>query len=100
MRVAIPHSLDPAEVRNRLKSRSHEIKDHLPGGAATVETSWPSEDRMQMDIRTMGQSLVANLVVAENEVVIEMALPGMLSFLEPMISGAIRQQGQKLLGKA
>ena len=99
MRVAIPHSLDPVEVRNRLKSRSHEIKDHLPGGAGEVTTSWPSEDHMVMNIRAMGQSLVGNIIVGEREVVIEMDLPGMLSFLEPMISGAIRQQGQKLLGK-
>lgn len=100
MRVAIPHDLDPAAVRERLKSRSHEIAGHVPGGMAQVETSWPSEDRMQMDIRAMGQTLVGNVIIAPGEVVIEMDLPGMLSFMEPMIASTIRTQGQKVLAKS
>ena len=45
MRVAIPHNLDNDTVRERLKSRSHEIANHIPGNA-TVRTMWPSENRM------------------------------------------------------
>lgn len=100
MRVAIPHELDPAVVRERLKGRSHEIAGHVPGGMAQVETSWPSEDRMQMDISAMGQRLVGNITIAPTEVVIEMELPGMLAFMEPMISSTIRTQGQKVLAKS
>lgn len=99
MRVAIPHDLDPAVVRERLKGRSHEIAGHVPGGMAQVETSWPSEDRMQMDISAMGQRLVGNISILPSEVVIEMDLPGMLAFMEPMISSTIRTQAQKVLTK-
>ncbi|MFN4113169.1 MAG: polyhydroxyalkanoic acid system family protein [Sphingomonadaceae bacterium] len=99
MRVAIPHDLDRAVVRERLKSRSHEIVDHVPGGMAEVETSWPSEDHMAMTIKAMGQELTGGIAIGDTELVIELALPGMVSFMEPMIAGAIRTQGEKLIAK-
>ena len=43
MRVALPHDLDKATVRERLRSRSHEIADHIPGGMAEVTTRWVGE---------------------------------------------------------
>ena len=55
MRVAIPHNLDRETVRQRLRSRSHEIADHIPGGMAEVSTSWRSEDVKGMTVRTFGQ---------------------------------------------
>jgi hypothetical protein len=36
MRVAIPHSLDKAEVRRRLSTRTGELAGHIPGGFAEV----------------------------------------------------------------
>lgn len=97
MRVAIPFDISQDVARERLKSRSHEIADHIPGGMAQVSTDWPSDDRMNITISTMGQSLRGIVNVEESQLVFEIALPMALSFLEPMISGAIRQQGQKLL---
>jgi len=97
MRVAIPYNIPQDQVRERLKSRSHEIADHIPGGMAQVTTDWPSEDRMNLTISTMGQNLRGIVDIEESQLVFEIALPPALSFLEPMISGAIRQQGQKLL---
>lgn len=97
MRVAIPFDISQEVARERLKSRSHEIADHIPGGMAQVSTDWPSDDRMNITISTMGQSLRGIVNVEESQLVFEIALPMALSFLEPMISGAIRQQGQKLL---
>ena len=45
----------------------------------------------------MGQNLRGIVNVEESQLVFEIALPPALSFLEPIISGAIKQQGQKLL---
>lgn len=97
MRVAIPHDLEREVVRGRLKSKGHEIGDHIPGGMAEVQTSWPTEDQMALDISAMGQTLRGTIDIEESQLVINMDLPGALSFLEPMISGAIQKQGQKLL---
>lgn len=96
MRVAIPHKLDQDEVRRRLKSKSHEIGSAIPGGGA-VTTAWPTEDRMTMDISAMGQSLRANVDLEPGQLVLQVDLPPALSFFEPVVAGAIKQQGQKLL---
>ena len=97
MQVAIPHQLSREEVRRRLKGSSHKIGDAVPGGMAEIATSWPSEDRMQMSIMAMGQNLAGHIDITDNEVLLVMNLPPALSFLEPMIAGTIRQQGERML---
>jgi hypothetical protein len=97
MEVAIPHQLGRDEVRNRLRSRSHTIADGIPGGMAQVSTAWPSEDRMTLDIAAMGQALTGYIDVQDAQVVLHVDLPPALGFLEPIVEGAIRQQGHKLL---
>jgi len=96
MRVAIPHQLDNDTVRERLKSKSHQIGDHIPGGGA-VRTMWPTEDRMTMDVSAMGQTIHAHVDLEPGQLVFEVPLPAALSFVEPMIAGAIQSQGKKLL---
>lgn len=97
MRVAIPHNLDRETVRQRLRSRSHEIADHIPGGMAEVQTAWRSDDVMAMTVRTFGQELSGDVEIEEGQLVFNMTLPPALGFLEPIVEGAIKQQGQKLI---
>jgi hypothetical protein len=97
MRVAIPHQLGKDEVRRRLKSHSHEIAEHIPGGMADVTTTWPSDGRMTMQIAAMGQHLTGAIDIEAEQIIFAFDLPPALSFIEPMIEGAIRKQGQKLL---
>lgn len=97
MEVAIPHSLGRDEVRRRLRENSHTMADSIPGGMAEVTTSWPSEDRMDMAIAAMGQALVGHIDIADSQVVLNIDLPPALGFLQPIVEGAIRQQGQQLL---
>ena len=97
MRVEIPHNLDKATARERLRANSHRIAEQFPGGMAQVETSWPSEDTMAMTVRAMGQELNGNVEIEDNQVVFNMILPPALSFVEPLVQGAIKQTGQQLL---
>ena len=97
MQVAIPHSLGRETARERLRSRSHTLADAMPGGAAEVRTDWPTPDRMHMTITAMGQVVDGTVDVEDNQLLFSVTLPPMLSFLEPMIAGAIRQQGPRLL---
>lgn len=99
MRIALPHELGREEVRRRLKERSHEIADYIPGGLANVETSWQSEDVMQLDVNAMGQNITGDIEVEDDQVVFTIELPAMLSFVKPMIESAIRSNGTKLLEK-
>ena len=97
MRVAIPHDLPRTEVTRRLRDRSHEIADHIPGGMAKVTTGWPSDDQMSINVNAMGNDLAGMVNIEDHQIVFDIALPMALSFVEPIIAGAIRQQGQKML---
>ena len=97
MQVAIPHQLGREEVRRRLKGSSHEIAGAIPGGMADVATDWPSDDRMNMAIQAMGQSMNGYIDIGDDQVVFYMDLPPALSFIEPIVEGAIRKGGQKML---
>ncbi|WP_311735604.1 polyhydroxyalkanoic acid system family protein [Croceicoccus naphthovorans] len=93
----MPHSLSKEEVRRRLDEKQDSITGFVPGGMADVETSWASEDRMVMTIRAMGQEMNGNVDIEDGAVVFTVDLPMALSFVEPMIQGAIEQSGRKLL---
>ncbi len=97
MEVAIPHALGREEARRRLQANSHTMADALPGGMAQVNWRWPTEDRMEMAINAMGQTLAGHIDVGDTQVVLSIDLPPALGFIEPIVEGAIRQQGQKLL---
>jgi hypothetical protein len=97
MQVPIPHQLGREEARRRLRENSHKMADGFPGDMAQVETSWPSENRMAMAIHAMGQAVVGHIDVEERQVVLTVDLPPALGFIEPIIAGAIKQSGQKML---
>jgi hypothetical protein len=97
MRFALPHSLGKDEARRRIKSRSHELAGFMPGGVAEVSERWSNEDRLELAIAAMGQTVAASIEVAEAEIAFEVALPPALSFFEPMVRSAIEAKGRKLL---
>lgn len=97
MRVAVPHSLPKSEVHRRLDSRKDEIVNFVPGGMADVETAWAGEERLLMVVRAMGQELKGHIDIEDTQVIFDIDLPPALSFVEPMISGAIQEKGRKLL---
>lgn len=100
MRVALPHSLGREELRRRMKEHGHEIGDQFPAGMATVETDWPHEDRMNLHITAMGQQIEGGIDVGDDEVVIELDLPGILGMMRGTIEGAVRKYGTKMLEKS
>lgn len=95
--IDIPHQLDRATVRERMKGRVDRIPDFMPGGVANVESHWPSEDRLALKVQAMGQSIDASVDIHDDRLHIEMDLPGMLAFVAPMIEGAIRANADKML---
>ena len=97
MEVAIPHNLGREETRRRLRANSHKMGDGFPAGMAKVETSWPSDDRMALAIQAMGQAVVGHIDIEDTQVVLNVDLPPSLAFIEPLVAGAIKQSGQKML---
>lgn len=96
MRIAVPHSLGKDEARRRVRERSGEIANFIPG-FASVATAWAGEDTMNLTVGAMGQELTGTIEVGEREVAFTVELPAALSFVEPMIRGQIEAKGRKLL---
>lgn len=96
MRIAIPHSIGKDEARRRIRERSGEIANFVPG-FASVSTAWQGEDRMNLTVGAMGQEMTGAIEVGESEVAFMVELPAALSFVEPMIRGQIEAKGRKLL---
>jgi hypothetical protein len=99
MRVHLPHEIGKEEVRKRMRERSHEIAGYFPAGMATIETTWPDEDQMDLVVNAVGQSIKGAVEVYEDEVVIELNLPPMLSFLRGTLEKSVRTEASKLLEK-
>ncbi len=97
MRVAVPHNLPREEVQRRMRSSTHEIADHIPGGMAKVRTDWASDDVMNIIVSAMGQDLRGTVTIEDRELVIDIAMPLALGFIEPVIAGAIRKQSTRML---
>ena len=97
MRVPIPHSLPKGEVRRRMRDGAPQIGSFMPGGMAQVDTAWPDEDTMTLGVSAMGQRVDGRVLIEDRQVIFEVNLPPALSFIEPLVAGAIRDKGQKLL---
>ena len=94
--VPVAHNLPKEEVRRRMRERLGSLDSFLPGNS-TVQSHWPSEDRMTLQINAMGQNLEGVLDIQERAVLVTVQLPGMLGMMAGMIEGAIRDKGSKLL---
>lgn len=96
MRIAIPHSIGKDEARRRVRERSGEIANFIPG-FASVATNWLDDDRMNLTVGAMEQELSGAIEVGEREVAFTVDLPAALSFVEPMIRSQIEAKARKLL---
>ena len=97
MMIDIPHSLGAEEAKRRLKSRIGELSSHIPGGAADVRSSWPTDDRMTLSVDAMGQSVSTVLDIEEKVIRLQLQLPAMLGFMSGAIEKAIRKGGAAVL---
>jgi len=94
--VDLPHNLGVEEAKRRLSGGIGRLKDHIPGGAAEVRSSWTG-DRMDLGVRAMGQEVDAELDVRETVVRVEVRLPPMLGFFASKIEGLLKAKGGQLL---
>ncbi|KAB7646551.1 polyhydroxyalkanoic acid system family protein [Polymorphobacter fuscus] len=95
--VDIPHNLGRDVARERLRANVGNLGSHIPGGVAALDTSWPSADRMVIELVAMGQRLTATLDIGDTVVRCSFLLPGMLAFMADAISAGVRRQGSQLL---
>ena len=94
--VDLPHKLGKEEARRRIAGNIHKLKDHLPGGAAEVGSSW-SGDQLTLDVSAMGQTLQTQIDVEETVVHCRVVLPGMLGMFAGPIEAMLRKKGGSIL---
>lgn len=94
--VDLPHKLGRDEARRRIADNIHKLKDHIPGGASHVESSW-SGDRLTLNVQAMGQAAEALIDVEETKVHCRIQLPGMLSLFAGPIEQMLKLKGSDLL---
>ena len=96
IQVDLPHKLGKEEARRRIAGNVHKLKDHIPGGAAQVESSW-SGDELKLDVSAMGQTVQALIGVDDNVVHCRVLLPGMLGMFARPIEAMLQKKGNVLL---
>ncbi|MDY7097255.1 MAG: polyhydroxyalkanoic acid system family protein [Pseudomonadota bacterium] len=97
MRVRLPHELDRAEVRRRLEERKGEITEYFPEGMATLKSDWRDDDHMDFSVAIAGQKIGGAVDIADDYVVISVALPLLLTFLEGKVERSVKKEGTRLL---
>ena len=95
--VELPHKLGRDEAHRRIANNVHKLRDHLPGGAASlVQSNWTG-DTLNLDITAMGQTVAAQIDVEETKVRCKVMLPGMLAFFAAPIEATLKAKGGVLL---
>ena len=95
--VDIPHQLGREAAKQRLRAEVGSLAGYIPGGVADVQSSWPTADRMIIEIMALGQRVTATLDVEERNVRATFVLPALLSFMAGAIEAAVRRKGGQLL---
>ena len=96
IQVDLPHKLGKEEARRRIAGNVHKLKDHIPGGAAEVESSW-SGDQLKLDVTAMGQRVATLIGVDDNVVHVRVLLPGILGMFARPIEAMLEKKGDLLL---
>ena len=95
--IDLNHDLNPAEIRRRMNAGVAKLPSHIPGGMAKVASSWPSPDRMAVDVTALGQEIATTLDVQAHIVRVTVHLPGLLALAAGPVEAAVRRSAEKLL---
>jgi hypothetical protein len=94
--VELPHKLGRDEARRRIANNVHKLHNHIPGGAAEVQSNWAG-DQLNLDISALGQKVEAQIDVEEAKVRCRVILPGILALFAAPIEAALNAKGRDLL---
>ena len=95
--VSIPHRLGREEATRRIKSGLTRAASSIP--VLKVDEERWEDNRMVFRVRALGQAASGHLDVADDHVRLEVMLPWLLQRFAEAAQIAIRNRGQRLLGK-
>jgi hypothetical protein len=97
--VSIPHDLNQAEVKKRLKEALAEARAKHGELLKDAHDTWPSEHQMDFTGRALGQSLSGSIQIDPTQVHLTIHLPMLLAAFASKIESQIKDTGQRLLKK-
>jgi len=92
--VRIPHSLSPAEVKQRLDRALVHARDEYAEKVGQIEATWEGDDKLAVDLAVMGMQIAGDVLIQPGEVVVSVQVPGMAG----LFAGRIREGVQERLG--
>jgi hypothetical protein len=96
--VSIPHRLGKEEAARRLKAGFEKMVTTI-GAMVTVGRQDWVDDHLDFSLTAMGQTASGTMDVTDDQVKLEILLPGMLGMLANKVKDMITQRGQILLEK-
>jgi Putative polyhydroxyalkanoic acid system protein (PHA_gran_rgn) len=94
--VSIPHRLGRDEAVHRLKSGLGSVRANF-GHLFSVEEEIWSGEHLDFRVSALGQSATGTIDVADDHVVLEVALPWLLAKLAEAAQPLIRKEGTLML---
>ena len=93
--LTLPHALGRAEARRRIDAGVDQLIGQL-GPAADLKRSW-TDDILTFSVVAVGQTVSGLIEVADQEVRLEVNLPGIFALIAGKVKGRLRDQAQILL---
>src|SRR3546814_10981617 len=84
--INLPHNLGAEEAKRRMQGGIGRPKDHIPGDAVDVRSSWEG-DRMHPDVRALGQQVTGYIDVMDTKVRMEFTLTAFLAHFDAPYRG-------------
>ncbi|MCQ8782712.1 polyhydroxyalkanoic acid system family protein [Mangrovibrevibacter kandeliae] len=98
VKVDIPHKLTRATARARIESGFGRLRQDMLGGMVKFDDVW-TDDHLDFTAKVMGQSVTGRLDVLDDNVHVEIDLPGFLAAIANKLRGQIQKEGALLLEK-
>lgn len=98
MDIDIPHSLGMTEAKRRIDAGLPKLEQHIPSGG-TVDAHWTTDNRLNLKIIAMGQTVPIQLMVEDAVVRGTVSVPMMLKMMSGPISDFVKTSAQKMLAK-
>ena len=96
--VSIPHNLGKQEARKRLETGIGQLRHSFGDKLTSISDTWTG-DRLDFDVKALGQAVSGNLDVMEDSVRVEVQLPWILAVIADKARGMIEKQGTLMLQK-
>ncbi len=96
--VSVSHNLGAADARGRIQNGIQQFRSGLGSKLSICEETWTG-NHLDFKVGALGQVCSGTIDVLDNQVRLEVFMPGVLGFLAKKIESMARKNGQLLLGR-